>query len=438
MALEGTLRDFSLADIFQLIGIQKKTGVLTLKNADEVVSVSFLDGNVVSADSLNKNLEDRLGTVLVRSGRMTAEKLEEALKIQKETLQRLGYLLVHRGYIKEDDLREALRLQITQIVYRLFRWKDGEYHFSQEETVEYDRANFAPVSAENILMEGIRMIDEWPIIERKIHSFDMIFRKVNPGVRPTIVAEEDETDALENAISGAEAPRPGSVEGLRLLEEEAVVYELVDGKRTIQEIIDCSHMGEFETCRILYELLSRNLVVEITFPGAVAAASTVSRAAPVAGRALEWLGYAAFAAAIIVSVATMKNSPLSGMPGDLVPSGTVELIRDLVARNRIERLDEAVQVYYLQKGFYPDDLNALVKGRLVSEVTLRDPWGRSFGYVSTTEGYRIVSYDPGGVENPTRSIARGRLRLPTVKRPVTQELAADTAPATQDAASPAQ
>ena len=43
MALEGTLRDFSLADIFQLIGLQRKTGVLTLKAPEDTVTVSFLD-----------------------------------------------------------------------------------------------------------------------------------------------------------------------------------------------------------------------------------------------------------------------------------------------------------------------------------------------------------------------------------------------------------
>ena len=44
MALEGTLRDFSLADIFQLIGLQRKTGVLTLRGKDETVTVTILDG----------------------------------------------------------------------------------------------------------------------------------------------------------------------------------------------------------------------------------------------------------------------------------------------------------------------------------------------------------------------------------------------------------
>src|SRR3954451_9086623 len=61
MALEGTLRDFSLADIFQLIGLQRKTGVLKLRGKDATVTVTFLDGKVVAADSLTRRLATRLG-----------------------------------------------------------------------------------------------------------------------------------------------------------------------------------------------------------------------------------------------------------------------------------------------------------------------------------------------------------------------------------------
>ncbi|HET6372790.1 MAG TPA: hypothetical protein VFG76_05755, partial [Candidatus Polarisedimenticolia bacterium] len=49
----------------------------------------------------------------------------------------------------------------------------------------------------------------------------------------------------------------------------------------------------------------------------------------------------------------------------------------------------------------------LVTGRLVSDVTLKDPWGRSFGFLSTSSGYKIIAYDAGGAENPGRSVARG-------------------------------
>ena len=65
MALEGTIKDFGLPDIFQLIGLQRKTGTLTLQSGKEEVTVTFENGMVVMADSSAKRLEDRLGHVLV-------------------------------------------------------------------------------------------------------------------------------------------------------------------------------------------------------------------------------------------------------------------------------------------------------------------------------------------------------------------------------------
>ena len=54
MALEGTIKDFGLPDIFQLIGLQRKTGLLTLKHAQDQVTVFFENGMVVNADSSSK------------------------------------------------------------------------------------------------------------------------------------------------------------------------------------------------------------------------------------------------------------------------------------------------------------------------------------------------------------------------------------------------
>jgi hypothetical protein len=59
---------------------------------------------------------------------------------------------------------------VSQIVYRLFRWRAGKYQFAPMDHMEYDNEHFRPLSAETILMEGARMIDEWPILERRIKS----------------------------------------------------------------------------------------------------------------------------------------------------------------------------------------------------------------------------------------------------------------------------
>src|SRR6202022_2252115 len=246
MALEGTLRDFSLADIFQLIGLQRKTGVLTLRTKDDTVTVTFLDGKVVGADSLTHRLENRLGTVLMKSGMLTNEQLGRALEIQKETLQRLGFILTHYGIISADALKQALQLQILQIVYRLFRWKDGDYHFSQETTIEYDRDNVAPIT------------------EKRIRSSDMVFRK-KPMAQDNIVVvtgeEADEVDFDDNAPPKRRKTHSGS-DKIRISQEEKQVYDLVDGRKTVTEIVEVSRLSDFDTNKALYELLTRDLIEE--------------------------------------------------------------------------------------------------------------------------------------------------------------------------------
>mgnify|MGYP003505861274 CR=1 FL=1 len=109
MALEGTIRDFGLPDIFQLIGLQRKTGLLTLTNEkdDESVTVTFENGMVVMADSSARRLEDRLGNVLVKQGKITSARLEEALAVQKQTLQRLGHILASGSAISSERIDPA-------------------------------------------------------------------------------------------------------------------------------------------------------------------------------------------------------------------------------------------------------------------------------------------------------------------------------------------
>ena len=125
MALKGTLGDFALTDILQLIGLQRKSGLLVIRHGDDEVSVGFEDGRVVSAESRERPAELKVGQLLVRSGKLTEQRLSEALEIQKKTLQRLGHVLLRHGWIEKEALSRELQLQMTETVYDLFRWRDG-------------------------------------------------------------------------------------------------------------------------------------------------------------------------------------------------------------------------------------------------------------------------------------------------------------------------
>src|SRR3954451_7328026 len=399
MALEGTLKDFSLADIFQLIGLQRKTGVLTLRAKDDTVTVTFLDGKVVGADSLNHRLENRLGHVLIRSELLTQDQLNRALEIQKETLQRLGFVLTHYGIISVDALKQAIQLQIMQIVFRLFRWKDGDYHFSQETTIEYDRAYVVPVSAESILMEGARMIDEWPIIEKRIRSYDMVFRKKLTDQEIVVVGAEEADEVEFDASDSTSMRRRRQIisDKIRISREEKVIYDLVDGTLSVRDVMEVSKFPEFDTAKALYELLTRDLIEEVR---GSAAAEVLAQAAPldetdVAETPVPLPLVAVLALLAILSLATSFRNPLNSLQplGPAQRSSSVEETRKAISIQRIGQIGEAVEAYNLVNGHLPSRLQELTPV-YISPSLLHDPWGHAYKYLPQPQRYLVIGFTP--------------------------------------------
>jgi hypothetical protein len=408
MALEGTLKDFSLADIFQLIGLQRKTGVLTLRSKDDTVTVTFLDGKVVGADSLNRRLENRLGSVLIRTGYLTQDQLNRALEIQKETLQRLGYVLTHYGIISADSLKEAIQLQIMQIVYRLFRWKDGDYHFSQETTIEYDRDNVTPITAESILMEGARMIDEWPIIEKRIRSYDMVFRKKLTDQEIVVVGAE-EADEIEFDGTSAKKKRRGLTDQIRISEEEKAMYDLVDGTMTVGEIVEVARFPEFDTNKALYELVTRDLIEEVRGPSAE---QVVQQATPVdeievAETPVPLPLVVLLVALALASLVTSAKNPLNAfrpLTGD--GASAITATRKAISLQRLEAIGQALEKYNDVHGRLPVDLDALTP-HYIDASMLRDPWGNAYKYLQPANRYLVIGFTPDGKADTDLFLSRG-------------------------------
>jgi hypothetical protein len=396
MALEGTLRDFSLADIFQLIGLQRKTGVLTLRGKDDTVTVTFLDGKVVGADSLNRRLENRLGTVLMKTGYLTQDQLNRALDIQKETLQRLGFILTHYGIISQESLRDAIQLQIMQIVFRLFRWKDGDYHFSQETTIEYDRDNVVPITAESILMEGARMIDEWPIIEKRVRSYDMVFRKKLTD-QEIVVVGAGETDEIDFDGESTRRRRGSFSEKIRISQEEKSIYDLVDGTMTVSDIVEVSRLSEFDTNKALYELLTRDLIEEVR---GQSAAAVLAQATPVdeievAETPVPLPLVLILVVLAIASIITSVKNPLNALApitGGLSPVGNA---RKAISMQRIQMLGLAIDKYNDTHGQLPFELKELTP-EYVDGSLLTDPWGNTYKYIPRPDSYLVIGFTPEG------------------------------------------
>src|SRR4030066_888964 len=260
MALQGTLKDFSITEIIQLIGQQLKTGVLKIRRGKDLVEIHFVDGMIVHIYSNYRGKKDLIGEILVKAQLITEEQLERVLKIQKETLKYLGEILVELGLLTKEDVLKVITTQIYETIYDLFWWEDGTFNFDLKLVASYKKIPFA-LSTEQVLLSILRMVDEWSEIEKKIFSTHLVFKKI-------IGFEEKSVEGLS----------PQSYLKGKLTSEQELIYNLVDGNRTVQEIIDRSLLGKFNASEILLDLSEMGLIemAGLRTPGLIKKVSKVN------------------------------------------------------------------------------------------------------------------------------------------------------------------
>lgn len=225
MAIKGSLREASLPDVLQLLAMGQKTGCLSVADRSNLGSIFFDHGRICHAAIVNRR--DRLGEVLVKSGAISVEQLDAAMRAQaRDRDRKLGELLVEQGAIARADLHQHVRTQIEEAVYFLFTWTEGTFNF--EPDLRPDRQGFEiAINPETLLLEGARRIDEWSLIEKKIPSFDIVF--------------EADHRRLDSS-------------GVRLTREQELLLPLIDGRLDVAGLAEESGLAEFEVGKAIYGL----------------------------------------------------------------------------------------------------------------------------------------------------------------------------------------
>ncbi len=233
MALEGSLIDVSLADICQLLAMGRKSGCLTVMDEGNLGYVYFKSGRVIQAMVLTR--PDRLGDLLVASGDVKREDLNEALAAQGTNPSKLlGDLLLEMEAVTEEALEACLRNQVEESIYHLFSWTHGSFHFNPDQELDRDKPQVS-MNAEGLLLEGARRVDEWSQIEKKIPTFDLIMAPVaNPP-------ESDE----------------------ELTKDQERLFGLLDGERTVADLVKIGGMLDFDTAKVLFGLLQAGYIERV-------------------------------------------------------------------------------------------------------------------------------------------------------------------------------
>ena len=219
MSLVGRLEDLALSDIFQIISLSKKTGTLILKNKTKGSAVVvFKNGQIIQAAT--DDIRDTLGNILISKGYISEDGLGRALNVQKNVkgVKRLGQILVETGAIPQEVLEETIREQIEDMIYSLLAWEDGFFNFdlgnvSVSDKIEVVTQDFllkAGLNPEYLLMESARVLDEkkrgkkekpaLPVVaepgpgpedKTKVSEFAQFLQE--QGVAPSVPSPEEQT-----------------------------------------------------------------------------------------------------------------------------------------------------------------------------------------------------------------------------------------------------
>src|SRR4030067_1010050 len=233
--LKENIKKFSLPYIINSIREENTTGILRLTNQNIKKDLFIKGGYIIFATS-NRD-EERLGDILLKSGKINKEQYDISVRVLKETGKRQGQILLEQKFISAKELLTFIRHQIKEIIMELFSWEKGEYEFipgelPMEEVITLD------ISTGNIIIEGIKKINNLTIIRSGLPSVNSI-----PALssNPLNIFQDVELDS--------------DVKNILLL---------INGKNRLKDICNISSLPEFDALKNIYLLYPTGFILNKT------------------------------------------------------------------------------------------------------------------------------------------------------------------------------
>ena len=257
VALSGDMEIIPIGAALQLLQIEAQSGVLVVSDGKTEVTIAMRSGLIDLVQARGAGSEFRLGRYFVEHGLVSPADIDRILRDNTPTApppppestarsappreeqptssrKLLGDLLVDSGRVTRDQLREALARQSSELVYEVLRWPRGRFDFRHEPVQALAESARLGLPVASVVMEGFRRVDEWRLVEAGLGSFESVLQR----------------DAVAVDAVGPE----------RLAKPEQRLLDMVDGERTVREIIEQSHMSSFDACKVLFQLLEARLV----------------------------------------------------------------------------------------------------------------------------------------------------------------------------------
>ena len=362
VALRGNVKDFGIAEVFQLIGQQRKTGILELSDGDEQVQLVFDRGAVVEAAPVGGRPHEGLGEMLVRCGLLSRQRVEKLHRECAASAQTLPRRAVERCGLDAAELASIEDLLTRETLLRILRWSSGSFDF-RAQPVEHERQLGTLLGAEQILMDGLRMVDEWQSFCELVPSQDLVFQQTAPF-------EEFR-------------PRADSPQQLEAIER---VYRLVDGRTPVDRIVDLSRLGSFDATRALASLRKAGVVEALDPAGAgrLRPRTRLFDRGQLRAVVPALIGLALLA--VVSAAANLRPGAPVEPRGVAIDRAPLEALR---LAHEVRGVRHALDAYRFLDGRWPEALPELAERGLPGAQPLASPGAQAY-YYATREGDALL------------------------------------------------
>ncbi|MFH1312277.1 MAG: DUF4388 domain-containing protein [Candidatus Eisenbacteria bacterium] len=340
--MKGEIGTFSVAEILQMIGMQEKSGLLSIKSKGKSAVLFFDTGKVLSARDRRQGSRDPFLFYLQEKGAIGVEDLNRITEIRQDASGDLVDILLSHKIVDEKKLGKLLGTYAAYTLETVVKWESGTYEFAPSVDSLPEKAIVTPQRLEAILMEALRRKDEVEEIRRFLPGYDTRIK----------VAVSDITE-------------------LPLEEADAGVLMLVNGKRTIDEIIDDSDTDEIDTLDILERLFALGIV----------SISEADHEGP--GHLLKRSALQSLITAVaIVTVAALLRFIwlVPGAPDEQPIRQLRNTIQEVTDQREVQNLHFALDAYHYLHRRYPGQLTELVTMGLLTEEQITSRYGSPYAY----------------------------------------------------------
>lgn len=231
--VKGSLGQVPFPKALNFINQAGKSGIMALSQGKRKVHIHFDRGEIVYVTS-SYFPEMSLGDYLVKEGMITPEVNQESIEFTRNDKIKQGAYLVEKGHLSPHDLYAALNTQVSKKLFKLFAWGEGEFYFREGEIIGEEH-RILNISFPNLLYRGIRFY--------------------LPMEKPPMEFRGRKEDILVKRLAGRYR-----IEDLQLGPADIRIYNLINGERTLRQIVTASNMNKRAAYKVLYALYLLELV----------------------------------------------------------------------------------------------------------------------------------------------------------------------------------